>query len=165
MTLHLATHLSDEYTGHHRLFMDISATTSLIHNSHRASTPFKKVAPFCFAEIDERCACNTKFLRVLRSVDLATISFPGRTSISFVDGEDTPIALDLCTSVSLLFYLIFIIFSVHQRHGASWGIVETWHSGVQAHHSEVHEDGSHKASTRAKVEHISAQSHSEHLGL
>ena len=55
-------------------------------------------------------------------VDLATISFPGRTSISFVDGEDTPIALDLCTSVSLLFYLIFIIFSVRQRHGASWDI-------------------------------------------
>jgi glycosyltransferase involved in cell wall biosynthesis len=57
---------------------------------------------------------------VLRSVDLATISFPGRTSISFVDGVDTPIALDLCTSVSLLFHLISIIFSVHQRHGASW---------------------------------------------
>ena len=53
---------------------------------------------------------------------LSTISFPGRTSISFVDGEDTPIALDLCTPVSLLFYLIFIIFSVRQRHGASWAI-------------------------------------------
>jgi Transposase IS116/IS110/IS902 family len=61
---------------------------------------------------------------VLRSVDLATISFPGRTSISFVDGVNTPIALDLCTSVSLLFYLIFIIFSVHQRHGASWDLRE-----------------------------------------
>jgi hypothetical protein len=57
---------------------------------------------------------------VLRSGDLATISFPGRTSISFVDGENTPIALDLCTPASLLFYLIFIIFSVRQRHGASW---------------------------------------------
>lgn len=55
-------------------------------------------------------------------VDLATISFPGRTSISFVDGYDTPIALDLCTPVSLVFYLIFIIFSVRQRHGASWAL-------------------------------------------
>ncbi len=52
--------------------------------------------------------------------NLATISFPGRPSISFVDGEDPPIALDLCTSVSLVFYLIFIIFSVRQRHGATW---------------------------------------------
>ena len=54
---------------------------------------------FLFAETDEWCVRNTKFLLVLRSLDLATISFPGRTSISFVDGEDPPIALDLCTSI------------------------------------------------------------------
>jgi hypothetical protein len=42
--------------------------------------------PLLFAETDKRCARNTKFLHVLRSLDLATISFPGCTSISFVDG-------------------------------------------------------------------------------
>src|SRR5260370_8574143 len=93
-----------------------SYTTRIALNSSQESSPF------CFVETDERCASNTKFLLVLRSLDLATISFPGRTSISFVDGEDPPIALDLCTLVSLLFYLIFIIFSVRQRHGASWAI-------------------------------------------
>jgi hypothetical protein len=39
-----------------------------------------------FAETDEWCVRNTKFLLVLRSLDLATSSFPERTSISFVDG-------------------------------------------------------------------------------
>jgi hypothetical protein len=112
MTLQLATGLTDEHTGHHRLFMDIQAPTTLIHNSHRASTPLKKVTPFASLRPTRGAQATRAFLLVLRSVDLATISFPGRTSISFVDGEDAPIALDLCTSVSLLFYLIFIIFSV-----------------------------------------------------
>jgi len=44
-------------------------------------------------------------------LDLATISFPGRTSISFVDGEDPPIALDLCTSVSLLILVLLVTHS------------------------------------------------------
>src|SRR5260221_883077 len=38
------------------------------------------------------------------------------TSISFVDGWDTPIALDLRTSVSRAFYRIFIIYPVSQGH-------------------------------------------------
>jgi hypothetical protein len=52
----------------------------------------------------------------------------------FVDGVNAPIALDLCTSVSLLFYLIFIIFSVRQRHGASWVIGKDWYPSFIRRH-------------------------------
>jgi hypothetical protein len=44
--------------------------------------------------------------------DQATISSAGRTQISFGDGFDTPNLVDLCLLASLLFYLIFILFSV-----------------------------------------------------
>jgi putative transposase len=47
----------------------------------------------------------------------------------------------------------------------SGGIIEIGHSSVQANHPEVHARSSHKASTRAKVEYVSAQPLPRHLGL
>ena len=47
----------------------------------------------------------------------------------------------------------------------SWRIVETGHSCVQAHHSEVHEDGSHTPATWPDVGNFSAHSRRTGLGL